>query len=80
MVRTGATFDGAIAEFLRHAEYERQLKPSTLRGYRSIIDAHLLPAFEGRALEKITTAEIERWRSAGRAQPRAQRWLAVALN
>ncbi|MGH2879249.1 MAG: tyrosine-type recombinase/integrase [Solirubrobacteraceae bacterium] len=63
MVVTGATFEDAFAEFLRYAEQDRQLKPSTLRGYRSIMDAHLLPAFKGRALEKITSAEIERWRS-----------------
>ena len=33
-----------------------RLKPSTLRGYRSIIDAYLLPAFGSRRLEDITTA------------------------
>jgi integrase len=63
MVVTGATFADAVAEFLRHAEEERQLKPSTLRGYRSIMDAHLIPAFGKRALEKITSAEIEQWRA-----------------
>jgi integrase len=63
MVVTGATFADAAAEFLRYAEHDRALKPSTLRGYRSIIDAYLLPAFGTRRLEDITTAEIERWRS-----------------
>ena len=63
MVRTGATFADAAAEFLRYAEHDRALKPSTLRGYRSIVDAHLLPAFGERRLEDITTAEVERWRS-----------------
>ena len=32
MVRTGATFADAAAEFLRYAEHDRALKPSTLRG------------------------------------------------
>ena len=62
MVRTGATFADAAAEFLRYAEHDRALKPSTLRGYRSIVDAYLLPAFGGRRLEDITTADVERWR------------------
>jgi integrase len=62
MVATGATFADAAAEFLRYAEQDRALKPSTLRGYRSIVDAHLLPAFGERRLEDITTADVERWR------------------
>jgi integrase len=63
MVATGATFADAVAEFLRYAEQDRQLKPSTLRGYRSIMNAHLLPAFGERPLEQITTADIEQWRA-----------------
>ena len=43
MVHTGATFADAAAEYLRWIEHDRQRKPSTLRGYRSIINAHLLP-------------------------------------
>lgn len=67
MVATGATFADVVAEFLRHAEQDRQLKPSTLRGYRSIISAHLLPAFGERPIEQITSAEVEQWRSTLRA-------------
>jgi integrase len=63
MVRTGATFADAAAEFLRYVEHDRALKPSTLRGYRSIVDAYLLPAFGSRRLEDITTREVELWRS-----------------
>jgi integrase len=63
MVRAGATFADAAAEFMRYAERDRSLKPSTLRGYRSIVDAYLLPAFGERRLEDISTAEIEGWRS-----------------
>jgi Phage integrase, N-terminal SAM-like domain len=64
MVRTGATFSDAAAEFLRYAEHDRGLKPSTLRGYRSIMSAYLLPAFGERRLEDITTADVERRSSA----------------
>ena len=45
MLRTGATFADAAAEYLRYIEQDRGRKPSTLRGYRSAIEAHLLPAF-----------------------------------
>jgi integrase len=34
-----------------------------LRGYRSIMSAHLLPAFGGRLIEQITSEEIEQWRA-----------------
>jgi integrase len=62
LVRTGATFADAAAEFLRYAEHDRVLKPSTLRGYRSILNAYLLPAFGDRRVEEITSADIEAWR------------------
>jgi integrase len=63
MVLTGATFADAAAEFLRYVRDDRTLKPSTLRGYGSIVKAYLLPAFGARRLEEITTREIERWRA-----------------
>jgi integrase len=62
LVRTGATFADAAAEFLRYAEQDRALKPSTLRGYRSIIDAYLLPAFGPQCVEDISASQVERWR------------------
>ena len=61
MVRSGAVFEDAVAEFMRWLEFDRQRKPSTLRDYQSIIRAHLLPAFGGRRLEDITTDQVERW-------------------
>jgi integrase len=61
MVRTGATFADAAAEYLRYVEHDRGRKPSTLQGYRSAIHAHLLPAFGTLAIEDVTTDAIERW-------------------
>jgi integrase len=61
MVRTGATFADAAAEYLRYVEHDRGRKPSTLRGYRSTIDVHLLPAFGVMPVEAVTTAVIETW-------------------
>jgi hypothetical protein len=63
MVQTGATFADAAAEFLRYAERDRGCKPSTLRDYRSNLNAHLLPAFGSVQLEEITPAAIDHWRA-----------------
>jgi len=67
MVRTGATFADAAAEFLRYAEHDRGIKPSTLADYRSVVRHHLNPAFGIQPLEDITSADVERWRSSQRA-------------
>ena len=73
MVRTGATFADAAAEYLRYVEHDRGRKPSTLRGYRSAIDAHLLPAFGSMAVEDVTT-------DGDRALARGLRRLAATRN
>lgn len=62
MVRTGATFADACAEFLRYVEHDRDCKPSTLRDYRSVISAHLIPAFGDERVEDVTASMIEDWR------------------
>lgn len=73
-VRTGATFADAAAEWLRYIEIDRQRKPSTVAGYRVIVQSQLLPAFGDRPLELISTAEIERWLASlgGAASSRAK--------
>ena len=59
MVRTGASFADACAEFLRYVEHDRDCKPSALRDYRSVIEAHLVPAFGDGRVEDVTAAMIE---------------------
>ncbi len=49
MVRTGATFADAAAEWLRYVEQERGRKPSTLADYRSVVRAHFLAGVRGSA-------------------------------
>jgi len=61
MVRTGATFAEAAAEWLRYIESDRGRKPSTVVGYRAILRSQLLPAFGEYRLEDITTPMIETW-------------------
>jgi integrase len=54
-------FADAVAEYMRWLEQDRARKPTTLRGYESIMRAHLLPAFGERRLEDITAEEVEAW-------------------
>ncbi len=62
IVRSGATFADAAAEWLRFIELDRERKPSTLKDYRSMLESRLLPRFGEVPLEEITAAVIEEWR------------------
>lgn len=70
MVQTGATFADAATEYLRYIEHDRIVKPSTLRGYRSIVSAHLLPFFGERRIEDVTARMVEDWRASRENQKR----------
>jgi integrase len=59
MVRTGATFADAAAEYLRYIGEDRGRKASTVEDYRSIINVHLLPAFGDMQLEDVTAGAVE---------------------
>ena len=61
MVKTGATFADAAAEWLRYVEHDRARKPSTVEGYRAIVRSQLLPEFGERPIESITTSMVETW-------------------
>jgi integrase len=80
MVRTGATFADAAAEYLRYVEHDRGRKPSTVRGYRSAINAHLLPAFGALPVEAVTTEVIERWVAAFDGSVRTRNKLLIQLH
>lgn len=62
IARTGVPFRDAADEWLRHAEHERGVKPSTMIDYRSVVGSRLLPAFGDAPLEGLTPAAIDRWR------------------
>src|SRR4051794_40824295 len=74
MVRTGATFADAAAEWLRYAEQERACKHSTLRDYRIMV-GRLNRDFGTRPVESITRQELERWKSTLIAERMANRTL-----
>jgi integrase len=59
MVRTGATFADAAAEYLRYIGEDRGRKASTVEDYRSIIRVHLLPEFGEMRLEDVSVAAVE---------------------
>ncbi len=80
MVRTGATFADAASEFLRYSEHARGCKPWTLRGYRSVIDAHLIPVFGRLPVEDVTTTAIERWIATVDGSPRTRNKLLILLH
>src|SRR5271155_2887262 len=74
LVRTGATFADAAAEYLRYVEHDRGRRLTTVSDYRSVIDAHLLPAFGDMRIEDITTPisrTVARWTGATEARDRA---------
>jgi len=61
MVRTGATFADAAAEWLRYVKEDRRRKHSTVVGYESIVRSLLLPRFGNESIESIAPASIEAW-------------------
>jgi integrase len=61
LVRTGATFADAAAEFLRYIEHDRARKRETVKTYASIVRAQLIPAFGSMQLETITSDLVESW-------------------
>ncbi len=80
MVKTGATFADAAAEYLRYIEHDRGRKPSTVRGYRSAIEAHLLPVFGAMPVEDVTTEVIEGWLTGFEGSPRSRNKLLIQLH
>lgn len=61
-VLSGATFADAAAEWLRYVGHDRDVKPSTLTDYRSVV-ARLLPVFGSMPVEDMTPSVIEQWRA-----------------
>ena len=61
LVRTHATVADAATEYLRYIEHDRNRKPSTVTGYRWMIDAQILPGLGSRAIESVTSEDVEAW-------------------
>ena len=53
------TFRYAANAWLHYVEHDRDRAPSTVRGYRSTLDKHLIPRFGNRPLSRITVDDVE---------------------
>src|SRR6185436_20526 len=80
MVRTGVSFADACGEYLRYVEHDLDRKPSTICDYRSVIRAHLLPAFGSLRLEDVTSERIEAWKGTLRMSNRTKVKILTVLN
>jgi integrase len=75
--RPDRTFADVAEDWLRHGERKRGLKRSTLRDYRQVLDAYLLPAFGEVPVASVTSEAIERWHSEFRRSRTAEKVLMV---
>jgi integrase len=80
MVRTGVTFADACDEYLRYVEVDLDRKPSTVTDYRSIVRAHLVPAFGTLRLEDLTGERIEAWKATLTISNRSKAKILTILN
>ena len=53
------TFRYAADAWLSYVEHDRDRAPSTVRGYRSALNKHLIPRFGNRPLARITADDVE---------------------
>jgi integrase len=60
--RIGLTTSTLADDWISYGIHERDWKPSTLSDNRSVVNAHIKPAFGSRRPEKITAEQIEDWR------------------
>lgn len=52
-------FDEAVFEYLEAKQ--PRLRETTMAGYVSAIECHLLPKWAGREIESVTHEELQRW-------------------
>jgi integrase len=62
--RTGLTFASLAEEWFEHGQLERDWSHNTIADYRSVLNAHLLPAFGELRVESIAPPRVEQWRNA----------------
>lgn len=78
------TFEEAAEEWFAWIRDDRQRKPSTLSGYRSLLDSALLPEFGELQLERVTERVIDGYRVRlvrdGKLSPRSINKRLIALH
>jgi integrase len=70
---SGVTVRQAAEEWLRHCEWERGAKASTLSEYGSVVRAHIVPRFGDEAIEAVTARQVEVWAAELLASGRSRR-------
>jgi integrase len=80
LIQTGATLADAAAEFLRYIEHDRQRKPSTVKGYRWLINSQILPRLATIRLEDLTQPQVEEWFAGLPGKPSSKRKALVLLH
>lgn len=80
LVRTGATVADAAAEYLRYIEHDRMRKPSTVQGYRWIVDARVVPELGNLRLEDVRPEQVEEWLVGMPGKPSTRRKALVLLH
>jgi integrase len=80
LVQTGATIADAAAEYLRYIEHDRERKPSTIKGYRWLINSQILPALGTTRVEELTQDQVEHWFAALAGKPSSKRKTLVVLH
>ncbi len=80
VVGKGATVAQAAEEYLRYIEHDRARKPSTVQGYRWVINAWIAPALGELRVEDVTSAHVEAWIAALERKPSTRRKALVLLH
>ncbi len=70
----------AAEEYLRYIEHDRARKPSTVQGYRWVINAWIAPALGELRVEDVTSAHVEAWIAALERKPSTRRKALVLLH
>jgi hypothetical protein len=70
---SGATVRQAAEEWLRHSEWGRGVRASTLSEYRSVVEAHIEPRFGDQSIETVTARQVEAWAAELLASGRSRR-------
>jgi site-specific recombinase XerD len=79
MTKLDAKFADASAEWLRHVEHDRAVKPSTLADYRHMA-RRLDRTFGEKPIDRIDKDAIERWRASLTCSNRTSQKYLIALN
>ena len=80
LVRTGITVKQAAEEYLRYIEHDRERKPSTVKGYRWLINAQILPPLGELFIEDVTPELVEAWLASLKGRASSRRKTVVLLH